>query len=197
MNHGWPSDAIVSASITGPPRGVDVEGVEQHLDDAAAALGRRRPAQPGQPLDRDPGRHRRRRGERRRDGIDERHHAARAHVAEAVGRQAGDEVGRGIVGRRRPDVRLPPDRREQHEHLGQAPVEGVRLGRPADPLEPVPERLGLDRVVEQDRVAEVAQVAARDGVDPRLVEEQPTHRRRVDHRAHDSGGNRPATAGVR
>ena len=50
------------------------------------------------------------------------------------------------------------------------PVEGRRLGRPGQTLEPIPERLGLDRIVEQDRVTEIAQVAARDGVDPGLVE---------------------------
>ena len=55
---------------------------------------------------------------------------------------------------------------------------GTGLDRPAEPLEAVPERLRFDRIVEQDRVAEVAQVAARDGVDPRLVEQQPAHRRR-------------------
>ena len=130
-------------------------------------------------------------------GVDQRHHAARTHVPEAVGRQPGHEIGRRVVGGRRPDVRLSPDRGEEDEDLGETPIEGVGLGRPADPLEPVPERLGLDRVVQQDRIAQVAQVAVRDRVDPRFMEEQATHRRRVDHRAHDSGGNRPATAGVR
>ena len=71
--------------------------------------------------------------------------------AKPVGEEPGDEVGRRVVGRRRPDVRLPAERREQDEHLGQAAVEGVRLGRPADRREPVPERLRVDRIVEQDR----------------------------------------------
>ncbi len=55
-------------------------------------------------------------------------------------------------------------------------------------LEPVPERLPLDRIVEKDRVAQVTQVAARDGVDARLVQEQTPHRGviEVGHRRHDS-----------
>ena len=145
---------------------------------AASAVG---PVDAGQPLDRDAV------GDRpggRRDaparGSASSHQVARAHVAEPVRLEPRDEVGRRIVERRRPDVRRPADRGEQHEDLGQAPVEGGRVVRPAQPLEPVPERLALDRVVEQDRVAEVAQVAARDGVDPRLVEEQATHRGGVD-----------------
>ena len=102
-----------------------------------------------------------------------------------------DQVRRRIVERRRPDVRRPADRGEQHEDLGQALVERRGVVRPAQPLEPVPERLALDRVVEQDRVAEVAQVAARDGVDARLVEEQSTHHGGIDRvRGSRFGGER-------
>ena len=95
---------------------------------------------------------------------------------------------------------LAPDRGEEHETLGQAPVEGVRVLGPADGLDAVPERLVLERVVEQDRVPEVAQVPARRRVHLRLVEEHPAHRVGVDvgraharpvgafeHRGHDSG----------
>ena len=80
--------------------------------------------------------------------------------------------------RRGPDVRLAAERREQDQRLGQAPVEGVGVGRPADRLEAVPERLRIARVVEEEAVAEVAQLAARDRVDLRLVEQEPAHRRR-------------------
>ena len=54
--------------------------------------------------------------------------------------------------------------------LGQPPIEGGRLARPAQRLQAVPERLRVERVEEQERVAEVAQLAARDGMDLRLVE---------------------------
>ena len=87
-------------------------------------------------------------------------------------------------------MRRPSDRGEQHEDLGQPPVERGGVVRPAQPLEPVPERLALDRVVEQDRVAEVAQVAARDGVDARLVQEQAPHGGGIERR-----GSRSAASG--
>ena len=119
------------------------------------------------------------------------HQVAHAHVAEPVGLEPAGQVRRRIVEGRRPDVRRPADRGEQHEDLGQALVEGPGVVRPAQPLEPVPERLALGRVVEQDRVAEVAQVATRDGVDARLVEEQSTHHGGVDRvRGFRFGGER-------
>ena len=43
---------------------------------------------------------------------DEDHDVARAHVAEAVGEEAWHEIGRRIVERRGPDVRLPTERCE-------------------------------------------------------------------------------------
>jgi hypothetical protein len=59
-------------------------------------------------------------------------------------------------------MRLSPDRREQHADLGETSVEATRVRRPLDRLDPVPERFGLGGVVEQDRVAQVAQGAAGD-----------------------------------
>ena len=51
-------------------------------------------------------------------------------------------------------------------------------------LEPVPERLRIERVVEQQRVAEVAQLPPGDRVDLRLVPEQATERGGVDRGRH-------------
>ena len=116
----------------------------------------------------------------RRPRIREGHQVALAEVAETVREQSRDEVAGRIMERRRPDVRLPAQGGEDHQDLGQPPVEGCRVVGPANALEPVPERLGLGLVVEEDRIAQIAQVAARDRVDPGLVEHQPTHRGRVD-----------------
>ena len=115
-----------------------------------------------------------------RPGIDQGHDVPGAHVTEPVREEPLDEIGRRIVGRRRPDVRLTTERGEQDEDLGQPTIERRRLVRPADRLEPVPERFRFHGIVEQDAVPEVAQVATRDRVDPRLVEQQASHGRRVD-----------------
>ena len=106
---------------------------------------------------------------------------AGAEIREAIRFEPRHEVGRRVVERRGPDVRAPAERREEHEHLGQTPVEGSWVSRPTDALEPVPERLGFDGIVEQERVVEVAQIATRDGMDARLVEEEAAHRVDVDH----------------
>jgi hypothetical protein len=95
----------------------------------------------------------------------------------------------------RPDVRLPPERGEEDEGLGQTAIEGTRVGRPADPFEPVPERLTVVRVVEQDGVAKVAQLPPGDGVDAGLVEEESSHRARVD-RWVGPGGARVVIANI-
>ena len=60
--------------------------------------------------------------------------------------------------------------------------------RPADGLEAVPERLRIRRVMQQDRVTEVAQLAIRHRVDPGLVHEQATHRPGVDGASQALGG---------
>jgi hypothetical protein len=61
--------------------------------------------------------------------------------------------------------------REQHPDLGQSPVETSPIGRPADGLGTVPERLGFVGIVQQQCIAEVAQRPARDRMDLRLVAE--------------------------
>jgi hypothetical protein len=104
----------------------------------------------------------------------------RTHVAKAAGDEPGRQVGGRIVERRCPHVRPTTQRREQHEHLGQPPIEGTGLDRPAQPFETVPEQLRVGWIVEQDRVPEVAQRPARDGVHARLVEQQPMHRPGID-----------------
>ena len=115
-----------------------------------------------------------------RRGIRERHDVAGPHVREAVGVKPRNEVGRPVVERRRPDVRLSPERRKEDESLGQATIERVGADRPADGLEPVPERLAVRWVMQQDRVAQITELPPGRGVDLRFVEKQPAQRRGVD-----------------
>ena len=75
---------------------------------------------------------------------------AHPHVAEPV-RIPAERPGSGqIVDGVARMVRRPSDRREEHEGLGQPPANAAVA---AQTLEPVPERLPLDRIVEKDRVA--------------------------------------------
>ena len=53
------------------------------------------------------------------------------------------------------------------QDLREALVEGIRVGRPADGLEAIPERLRVVRVVEQEGIAEVAELATGHRVDAR------------------------------
>jgi hypothetical protein len=68
-------------------------------------------------------------------------------------------------------MRLATDGREDDEDLSKPPIEGRRLGRPEDGLGPVPERLGLVRIDEEQGIAEVAQRSVGDGMDLRLMAE--------------------------
>ena len=179
MNEAFASEAAVSAATPGPTGLLDVERVAEHRDDVGER--RRRPAACAlpQPLEGDLGSHRASGATAGGLGVGHGHHAAGADVLKAVRDQALDEVDRRVVDRRRPDVGLAADRREQDQDLGQTSIEGVRVGGPPDGLDPVPERLRLGRVVQEDRVAEVTQLAIRHGVHARLVHEQPAHGRRV------------------
>ena len=165
---------------TGATRVFDAEGIAQHGHDVGEH-GRRPIAGPAtEPFQADlrpvlaagagPGRFR----------VGHDHHAARPDVLEPVRDQAIDEVHRRVVQWRRPDMRLASDRGEQDEGLGQAAIERIGLDGPAQRLQAVPERFGVGRIVEQDRVPEIAQLATRHGVDAGLVREQSAHRRRVD-----------------
>ena len=106
-------------------------------------------------------------------------------VLEPIREQPRDQVGRLVVGRQRPEMGLTPDGREQDAHLGQPPIEGDRVVRPSDGLDAVPERLDLDRIMEEDRVAQVAQLPAGNGVDLGLVPQESPHEggvhARIDH----------------
>ena len=107
-------------------------------DDRLGGTARRRgPSTPREALER---RVRRRAGRasaaRARSSVPGDHQQALAHVLEAVGEQPRVEVGRLVVRRREPEVRLAPDRREQDRDLGQAPIERRRLARPADAPRP-------------------------------------------------------------
>ena len=79
-------------------------------------------------------------------------------------------------------MRLAPERHKQDESLGQASIERVGADRPADGLEPVPERLTVGWVMQQDRIAKITELTSGRGVDLRFVEEQPSERRGVDGR---------------
>ena len=89
------------------------------------------------------------------------------------------EVGGRVVGGRRPDVRLPRVEGEHRDGLVEPVVERCGLGGPPDADHPVPERIGVARVVEHERVAQVAHDPARDGVGHRLVPLEPAGRRVV------------------
>src|SRR5688572_8413487 len=79
---------------------------------------------------------------------------------------------------------LTPDRGEEDPGLAQPPVEGRRFARPAQGFQAVPEWLGVDMVAEQQRVAEIAQLASRYGVDLRLVAEETMERPGIDGWGH-------------
>ena len=157
MNHGCRSDAAVSASI--PARRSASTSKASSRTSTMARAAARRPRPPGRPdARRSPRRSSTRRPRPRAGAGSTRIITSPAPMSrKPLAMNRADEVGRRIVERRRPDVRPPTERREQHEHLGQPPVEGTGFDRPAQPFEPVPERLRVDRIVEQDRVAEVAQ----------------------------------------
>ena len=150
----------------------DVERLEEHGHDRGRRVGRGRPGHAVETLHRDIGRDRprRERGARPVRAAGDQQQPV-ADDLEAVGREARDQVGWFVMRRRRPNVRLAADRREHDSDLGEPTVERDGVGRPADRLDAVPERLGLLGVVQKDRVAEVAQRAAGDGVDLSLVAE--------------------------
>jgi hypothetical protein len=66
---------------------------------------------------------------------------------------------------------LPSDRGELDGDLGQTSIEGGWIRRPADRLHAVPEGFAFERVVEEERIAEVAQDPSGDGVHLRLMTE--------------------------
>jgi len=70
-------------------------------------------------------------------------------------------------------VRDPIEAGEESEGLGQATIERRRLPRPRDPGQPVPERLAIGLVMEEDRIAEIPNVAPEERVRPSLVPGQP------------------------
>src|SRR6185436_2622069 len=90
-----------------------------------------------------------------------------------------DQIVRLVADRRGPDVRSASEAREQHQRLRQAAVEGIGIGRTAQALEAVEERIELGRIRDEDRVAQVTQLATRQGVYLGLVEQQSSHRRAV------------------
>ena len=90
----------------------------------------------------------------------ERHQHPCAVILESGAEQAVDEVGRLVEPRHRPEVRDPVERREERQRLRQAAVEPVAILGPGDAGDPVPERLAVGRVVEQDAVAESPDLAA-------------------------------------
>ena len=171
---------------------VDAERVEQHRDDLGGhpfgILFRERcPALhldvPGLP----PARVKNRALGKRR--VDEQHHHPGADILEPGSQEAADEIGRRVVSRRRPHVWPATEAGELDHELVEATVEGGRLRRPANGLEPVPEGIPVARVVEQEAIVELAQLTTRHGMDLRLVGEDRAHLGGVDtqHRIGEVG----------
>jgi hypothetical protein len=124
------------------------------------------------PLDGDPanaGNRRRRHGKGRIEG----HQEPATEVLEAVGEEAGRQVGRLVEAGHRPEMRDPIETGEQGERLGQATIELRRRLRPRHARQPVPERLPVGFVIQEDGVAEIADLAPDQGVRPCLVPRQP------------------------
>src|SRR5438094_333455 len=78
------------------------------------------------------------------------------------------------------DLRDSIERREQRDRLAQPAVEGARVIRPVDRIDTVPERLPVEGIMEQDRVAEVADLPSGKGVDAGLVALQESKNLGVD-----------------
>ena len=101
-------------------------------------------------------------------------------------RRAARSGGRAVRGRG-PDVGLPRVEGEHRHRLVEASVERVRARRPADADHAVPERIRVPRVVQDERVAEVTDDAARDRVRHRLVPLEAAGRRVVEADGSDHG----------
>lgn len=96
-------------------------------------------------------------------------------VLEAVCFQSIGQVGWLVEARDRPHVRKPVEAGEQRQCLGEPSVKRGGLRRPGDASDAVPERLAVGRVVEQDGIAEIANLAADEPVRARLVPRQPAN----------------------
>jgi plastocyanin len=118
----------------------------------------------------------------RRAGIDEDHDTTLTRIAEPVGAQALDQVGRRIVQGRRPDMWLAAKGGKQDEDLCEAAIEGGRLGWPANRGQSIPEWLRVNGIVQEDGVAQVAYVSSRGRMHTSFIEDQAAHRRRIDGR---------------
>ncbi len=132
MKRGSASDASVSATTPGCRSGSTAKAAMRTATIESAACDA---SAPTIPRDRSI-------TERRRGSSADRRRAARAGSTSALASSSPSptssnpfaisraiEVGRLIVRRQRPEVRLPPDRREQHADLGEPPVEARRVRR--------------------------------------------------------------------
>ena len=72
-------------------------------------------------------------------------------------------------------------------HANTISREGARVIRPVDRIDTVPERLPVEGIMEQDRVAEVADLPSGKGVDAGLVALQESKNLGVDARGNDHG----------
>ena len=134
----------------------------EHRDDDRVAAWR--PASPDravQALEAEPGRQPQRPAVTGPGRIDQHHDQAPADVAESVRFEPRDQVVGRVVRRRRPDVWLAHERRERDQQLAQAAIERRRVGRPPEGLRSIPERLGVDRIDQHDRVPQVPDLTSR------------------------------------
>ena len=125
------SDATVSATIPSRRAAPTPNASNSTETISSAAASAAWPSTPASALQDDVGGRRSGQGGPRRLPVARDHQQALAHVLEPVGRQSRRQVGRLVVRRRDPDVRLATDRGEQDADLGQPPIERGRLARPA------------------------------------------------------------------
>ncbi|OGO52868.1 MAG: hypothetical protein A2V84_01555 [Chloroflexi bacterium RBG_16_70_13] len=104
-----------------------------------------------------------------RSGVGEDHRAIDAGRTKTGRLQARGEID-GLVGERQgPDVRQPVEGREEGDDLVEPALERPRVAGPGGGGDPIPERLRVRRVVEEEGVAELAGLPGRDRVDGHLV----------------------------
>ena len=180
MKFGLRRDAFVSAVTPGRRRSSTSKASTRTPTTVSTARFSAPAGKLGQPLEPDVGAVILVRDAARASVVRERHQAAGSDVPEPVRDKAVDKVIRRVMDRSRPDVRLTGERCEQDQRLAEPLIEGRRVGWPADGLDAIPERLWIPRVMQDQGVAEVAHLAPRHRVDPRLMQQQSMHRRGID-----------------
>ena len=117
----------------------------------------------------------------RRPGVSKGHGTVFAHDTEAGVNEASFEIWRLSADGKGPHVRESPKRGEQRDNLIEASVEGRRIRWPGHPDEAIPEWLRVRRIVQEDAIAEAAQLALGASMNERFVPGQPTSERGVNN----------------